>query len=553
MTSRLRLQRARQELESSRQELRNFADSVPHILWAAGPDGRLDFLNQRFEDLTGLDPKEALRNGTWTAPLHPEDREPYVRSWLEAPRDGSEVRSHFRARHRDGSYRWMHSVGRSVVSPETGRVLRWYGGLTDVDAEFKAQEMVRELNQTLEQRVEERTREMLGARWRYRSLFHDENIGVLELDIAQARAKVEALRAEGFTDPSILAKTRPALFEEVLGEIRLVEINETCSRIFGYSDGGQELLERRPQENRLGGRPVLLKHIEALFAGEGGFSGSVVMRRADGSRLVAAYTAKLSEEGVSFVTVVDISEREKTHELLLAAQNEMSRANRVATIGALSVSIAHELNQPITSLSVDIDTALRTLDKPSQDPALLGRLLTRLKRNAERLAGIVQRTRNQASNQQAGLEEVELDAMARETAALLERDVERRHAVLHLRIEPDLPRVEAEPVAVQQVLVNLIVNALEATESLPIKQRVVTVSIARKGPQAVMVKVTDAGNGIDPDILEKIFDPFFTTKGEGVGMGLQICRSAIESMGGDIRAGDAPEGGALFEFTLMTV
>ncbi len=551
LTSRFNIEAMRAQVEHSREELRIFADSVPQLLWAAYPDGRYYFLSRQFTEFTGVSREQAIRDQNWTDTIHPDDREAFLEEMRAAYRDESEMRAYFRVRSRAGDYCWMYWVAAPYRIPETGRIHRWYGGCANVDAQFKAQETIRELNHTLERRVEERTEELMQSEWRYRSLFQDRNIGVIELDLSRAKQSLDKLRGDGLRDFHAHFAARPDEFEAMLLSIRTLDLNRTYRDMLGFDDDSvRELLGHSPGENRMGGRAILIRVLEAIFSGEESIGGTATIRDRAGRKLAIAYAINLSPAGIAFCTVVDISERERAHELLLQAQKEMARANRVATVGALSVSLAHELNQPIASMSVDVETGLRALNAPKVDRDLMARLLDRLSRNTQRLAGIVQKTRSRVTGRSQTAASVDLCELARETVQLLAPDAASREASLHLDCDSDIPRVEGDPVEIQQVLVNLIVNALDAMAGQRIEHSRVGIALRADGDM-VRATVSDTGPGIPDDLADAIFQPFFTTKPDGVGMGLQICRWTIEAMGGDLKVGNGPEGGAQFTFSLI--
>lgn len=551
LIGRYRLDQMRREVEHGREELQVFADSVPQMLWAAHPDGQCYFLNRRFCDFTGITMEEGLQDAGWTRPIHTEDRPGFLQQMEEAIRSGTEFRSYFRVRGRDGEHYWVYWVAAPYRMPGSDSIHRWYGGCANVDAQFKAQETIRELNHTLERRVEERTEELMRTRWRYRSLFQDRNIGVIEIDFAEAIKRVESLGLAGSPDLESHFEEDAEGLDAILRTTRVLEFNETYARQLGFDGGSEDLVARSPGENRFGGRKVLIRLLDAFMGDRSGFSATADMRNRNGEQITIAYAANLSDDDTAFITVVDITERQRAHELKLAAQSEMARANRVATVGALSVSLAHELNQPIASMSVDVETGMRTLEKEVIDRKMLVRTLSRIGRNTERLSGIVQRTRSQVSGRQQALAPLDLCSLAQETAVLLDRDISNRGARLQVKCGAHVPKVEGDMIEIQQVLVNLVMNALDAMAAQPVNESEIFITVDSAEPGVATVTVADTGPGIPDDAMGRIFQPFFTTKPDGIGMGLQICRWTIEALGGDLRVRNRPEGGAEFTIRLL--
>jgi C4-dicarboxylate-specific signal transduction histidine kinase len=176
--------------------------------------------------------------------------------------------------------------------------------------------------------------------------------------------------------------------------------------------------------------------------------------------------------------------------------------------------------------------------------------LERIERNTERLANIVERTRERISHQRRKPEPLQLLDVAEEVRVLLEHDFAARSTALCITCDHGLPPVSADKVELQQVFVNLLVNALDAMAATMEEKRRVEVWIGLAAPGWVQVSVGDTGPGISDENMTKLFQPFFTTKSGGIGMGLQICRASIEALGGELKARNRPEGGAVFEFAL---
>lgn len=286
-----------------------------------------------------------------------------------------------------------------------------------------------------------------------------------------------------------------------------------------------------------------------LFYDREHIEGRAVLNARDGRLVPIFYTVNRLSDERQLSSHLDLTGQERIEEMRLAAQEELARANRVATVGAFSASIAHELNQPITSMVMDAQTGLRWLRRGEPDHDAAIRILERLARTAQRMAAIVERTRDSVANGgRRRAVAVDLCALAAETRDLLERDARRREATILLACDADIPAVSADPVVLQQVLVNLLTNAMDAMLDTA-GERVATLSITVVDDH-VEVSVADRGSGIAEADIGRLFQPFFTTKPDGVGMGLQICRSLIEGYGGTLTASNRPEGGALFRFAL---
>jgi C4-dicarboxylate-specific signal transduction histidine kinase len=236
--------------------------------------------------------------------------------------------------------------------------------------------------------------------------------------------------------------------------------------------------------------------------------------------------------------LVDLSEQQRIEEMRRAAQDELARANRIATVGAYSATIAHELNQPIASMAMDVQTTVRWLtgETPNLEAAIRG--IERLTRTVHRVQAIVEHTRESC----AAAPRIAARRYQRAGACHLWSARKRGQAAeaqLVLHCDPDLALVLADPVEFQQVLVNLITNAAEAMLA-GTDPRKITVEISNAS-EGIAVSVRDTGPGIPDDILDKLFEPFFTTKATGMGMGLQVCRNAVQGMGGTCMCGTSRE------------
>ncbi len=234
-----------------------------------------------------------------------------------------------------------------------------------------------------------------------------------------------------------------------------------------------------------------------------------------------------------------------------AAQSELARANRVATVGALSASIAHELNQPIASILIDAQTGIRLINREHPDRNKIGGILQRVERTAQRVAGIVQRTRENIVAGRRITQAVDMLRLVDETRDLLVHDLAQADVELEIPRAGSVPPVQGDPVELQQVLVNLVSNAVDAMRDQTAPRRIM-VEVVAEG-ESVRIRVLDNGPGIPEGDLEKLFDPFFTTKATGIGMGLQICRSAVEAMGGQLTVMNMEGAGACFSFDLPAV
>jgi PAS domain S-box-containing protein len=534
------------ELGESRAELLKFTDSVPYLLWRATREGGVDFLNRQYTELTGHDHKTAIAEKNWKQWIHPDDLGPYLAIRDAALVKSSEMRATFRLLHADGEYRWMSLIGRPVDISETGEAACWYGGIADAHEEVLAQQKVRDLMATLEQRVEQRTAELVQSRERFATLWEISNITFAEQDFSEAIVILDRLKAEGVADLAAYFADHPDVLAQCVARVRTVNVNPAMAKLLGY-DSIEELAAQPVVQATEDIGAVLLRQFELPFYGRDQLDGRAVLIGKDDRRVPIFYTVHRLPDERQLSCCLDLTHQHRAEEMRLAAQEELARANRLATVGAFSASVAHELNQPIASILMDARTGLRYMQREEPDMEAAVRILERLARSAERIAGIVQRIRENIAGGELQSSWVDVGKLVHEVADLLQRDVRNAHAVLEVHCASGLPQVRANAVDLQQILVNLIINAAEAMADWNGERRI-TVRVARV-VDAVAVSVADTGRGFDPNHRERMFEPFFTTKAAGIGMGLQICRAAVEKLGGELSARNRPEGGAEFLFT----
>jgi PAS domain S-box-containing protein len=541
------LQNVRRELEKSQSELINFTDSVPQILWRAAADGAIDFHNRRYMEITGRDYKAVMGVGGYVDDIHPDDRERFLHLQREAFASKTELRASYRLRHADGSYRWMSLVGRPVRMTEGSDEIRYYGGVSDIHEEVVAHQKVRELNETLEQRVAERTAELMRTERRYAGLFDVSNMTFAEMDFSAAGGILDAIKASGVADLRAHLAAHPDQLAHALSEIRTVRVNEALARMLGY-DSVSDLVSHPPGKNAEDGPELLLRQLEMHFYSIDHIDGRTVLLGKNGLRVPVYFTVTRLADGLHLSSHVNLSDQERIEGMRRAAQAELARANRVATVGAFSASIAHELNQPIASMLMDAQTGFRLVERENPDMEAIGRILQRVEKTAQRVAGIVQRTRDTIVAGRRPMTAIDLYRLAFDTRDLLDHDLKRAGVELEILSAPTVPMIKGDPVELQQVFVNLLSNAADAMRDQP-GARHIRLEIVTEN-KAVRVRVTDTGPGIPEEHIERLFEPFFTTKSSGIGMGLQICRSAVEAMGGQLTVANAAGGGASFSFDL---
>jgi PAS domain S-box-containing protein len=247
-------------------------------------------------------------------------------------------------------------------------------------------------------------------------------------------------------------------------------------------------------------------------------------------------------------TNTDIEDRRRTEEALQEAQDKLAHVTRTQAMGELAAAIAHEVNQPLTAIVTNGHFSLRHLESASPNPDELRTAITEIVNDATRASAVISRIRGLLTKGTLRRPDLDVNQIIQEVITLLRIELSRNRISLRSDLASGLPRVPGDPVQLQQVLINLIMNAVEAMRTSTGRPRELLIRSAGK-PDGVLVQVQDSGPGIEPELRERIFEPFFTTKGEGTGMGLSISRSIIESHGGQLSLLPASRG-ALFQFAL---
>jgi two-component system sensor histidine kinase DctS len=257
-------------------------------------------------------------------------------------------------------------------------------------------------------------------------------------------------------------------------------------------------------------------------------------------------------------SILDITDRKRAEELSRRQQEKLETSARLATMGEISSMLAHELNQPLAAISSYTAGALNVLARvadagPSDAPldvGMLRRALEQANTQARRAGQVIRSVHEFVKKREPRRERVAVQQVVDGIRALVELQARQSYVTLQVDIRPDLPPVLADRVLLEQVLLNLTRNAIEAMQDIAPERRLLRIAAGASSGQ-VSVSVIDNGHGIPPEVAERLFSPFFSTKAEGMGMGLSICRTAIEFHGGTLTHADNPGGGTVFTFSLQ--
>jgi two-component system sensor kinase FixL len=301
--------------------------------------------------------------------------------------------------------------------------------------------------------------------------------------------------------------------------------------------------------------PAPLYEIQAELTRTGRWEGELVHTRRDGTQVVTAsrWALQRDEQGnpvAVLETNNDITERKRAEEALQEVRTELTHVTRVMTLGELTASIAHEVNQPLAAIVTNGNACLRWLGGPQPNLTEGRQAVARIIKDSYRASEVIARIRTLVKKAPPRNESVDLNEAIREMITLAQSEVRRNRIVLKLQLADGLPPVLGDRVQLQQVILNLIINGQEAIARAKVGPRELAVTSRLDESGNAFVAVSDSGEGLSPANLDHVFDAFFTTKADGMGMGLAISRTIIESHGGRIWATQNLPQGAVFQFSL---
>jgi PAS domain S-box-containing protein len=476
---------------------------LPVSAWILKPDGTPDFVNQVWLEYSGQT-LDFVRSHpeAWMTAVHPEDRETASRSFWDGVRSGQGFAFETRSRRaQDGTYRW-HLNQAVVLRDAEGKILKFAGTTTDIDDQKRAQEALR----------------------------------ASENDLRKILDNIPALVFTATSAGQIEVPNRRLL--DYFGKT-LEEVNSWPTNDIVHPDD----------------RPRMVAEVMHSMTTGIPYEGELRYRRADGTyRWHHVHIVPVRDTDgritVRYGQITDIEDRRRAEEELRHSQAELAHVSRVSSLGALTASIAHEVNQPLSGIITNASTCLRML--ATDPPQIEGARETarRTIRDGNRMAEVIARLRALFSRKEIATESVNLNEAALEVIALSIVELQKNRIMLSPELADDLPLVIGDRVQIQQVILNLLRNGSDAMSTVEDRPRQLVIKTERDEGDRVRLTVRDTGVGFDPRGADRLFDAFYTTKEGGMGIGLSVSRSIIERHHGRLWAtlNDGP--GAVFSFSI---
>src|SRR5215469_10045930 len=489
-------------LRESEARFRELADSISQFAWTADNSGQRYWFNKRWLDYTGTTLEEVQGWG-WQKFHHPHHVDRVIEGVQRCFKNGMPWEDTFPLRGRDGNYRWFLSRALPIRN-EIGEVVRWFGTNTDITEQIEAEKALRELNETLEERVETATRERVQI-W---------NVS-------------QDLLVVGDLDGKYLS-VNPA-WTMVLGWQEAELLGKTSGWLLHPDDREKTRIETRQ-----------------LAAGKVTQRFETRFRHKDGSYRWLSWKA-VKDEGRIYAMARDVTELKDAENKLRIAQLELAQVSRRSTLAAMSAAIAHEIRQPLGAIVTNANAGLRWLDRPMPDLAEVRDTLKHISADGHRASEVIQSVRAMFGKSEPVGAPLDANELIRETIAMASDELEAAKIDVQLELG-QLPMIPAHRGQLQQVVLNILTNAAESMHNIDDRARILRVRSKPFNSGGVALSVQDSGTGIDPEHAERIFDAFFTTKNKG--MGLAICRSIVEAHGGTLSVSPGVPYGSVFHIVL---
>ncbi|WP_275944992.1 PAS domain-containing protein [Bradyrhizobium sp. dw_411] len=495
------------QLAEARRELQLTIDTIATMIVVLDQDGNAYFANKPAQDYIGHNLSvENVRDA-----IHPDDRARVDELWRKHLASGEPFQTEQRMRRADGEYRW-NLMTRVPRRDETGKVVRWYGSGYDIEDRKRAEDALRaseaELAQTQRQ---------------------------LQLTIDSIPVMVSTFDADG--SRSFVNRT----WQTYTGHDQKHATGKGLNTSAYYHPDDLETFEEAWRTAQALGEMM---------------SVDVRTRRADG--VYRWYTMRRApqydERGniIKWYSVgIDVEDRKIAESALHTAQAALAHASRVATLGEISATIAHEVNQPLGAIVANGQACLRFLQRETPDLNDVRGAIEWIVKDGNRAGEVIRRVRGLLKKADIYKLPLDVNEIVNEVVTLLRSELNAKRVTLRLELAPAIPQVIADRVQLQQVIINLVMNGIDAMQTIRDRPHALLIRSCMSETGQVVVAVSDSGIGIPDEITGHLFDAFFSTKPGGLGMGLSICRSIIEDHGGRLwPTENRKEPGATFQFAL---
>ncbi|GLR83425.1 PAS domain-containing sensor histidine kinase [Bradyrhizobium iriomotense] len=394
--------------------------------------------------------------------------------------------------------------------------------------------------------------ELQASEERYQKLIQYLPTALWQVDSRSAGEAFDQLKANGVTDIAAYLEQNPELVEHAKDVVRVTDVNRDAVSLFRAANQADMI---KPVRYIFAAAPGLAERVMvAHFEGRRNFIEQTRIRAFDGSIIDVLFTVTYpvppEQLDNTFITMLDISERLSAEQQLRKLQADFSHAGRIATLGELATSIAHEVNQPLAAIVTNGETSLRWLARPDPNIEKVNQLTSRIVSNARRASEIIHRIRGMAAKHEPEKRLLDLNEAAEEALLFIRHDIDSKSIALSTAFDVRRPQVVGDRIQLQQVIINLLVNSVQAVVQSGQPVRRIDIQTRLENDGSVAFSVFDNGPGVPETDLERVFDSFFSTKDAGIGIGLAICHSIITAHAGSISGANRPNGGAHFRFTL---
>ena len=489
-------------LKESEDRFRTMANTAPVMIWTAGVDKLCTFFNKGWLDYTGRTLEQELGNG-WAEGVHREDFGRCLEVYVNSVDARQEFTMEYRLRRYDGEYCWVLDHGVPRFGPG-GTFLGYIGSCIDMTERRRGEEELEKERRFLRQVID------IDPNF----IFAKNREGRFTL---VNRAVADAY---GTTVDELIGKT-DADFNPNRQEVSFFRRTDLA-----VIDRLEECFIPEESITDAEGKVRWLQTVKRPIIGKDGIADQVL--------------------GAS----TDITQRKRAESELQRNRQELAHVARLSAMGELAASLAHELNQPLTAILANAQAAQRFLAAKPADLAEVREILKDIVQDNNRAGEIIRRMRAMVRKEELEFAPLVLASVISDVVLLIHSDAVLHNIRVSLEPQPDLPPARGDKVQLQQVILNLLLNAFDAMKDCPVNEREVVVQMERDGARMVRVAVRDRGTGLSRDKLDKVFQPFYTTKRDGLGMGLSISRSIIEAHGGRLWAENNSHRGATFYFTV---